>query len=782
MAAVRDEKLTLPAMQRNVPTAIMVMGFSGLVAEILLLRELLIVFSGNDLSIGIILANWLILEALGCYSVGRWVERPGEKLTAFTLITVFFSLSIFLALFLTRSLKILLGVSIGESIGFLPMLLSSLVILLPVSLFHGALFTYGCQIHADCSGRTASVAGRVYVYETLGTIIGGIACTYVLIPHVDAFQVAAGLALLNILVCMGLLISLPQGGRKALIAQVVLVVLALVIGWSLLTGGVAHLHRYAIDIQWQGLKVETCRNSPYGNICVVENEGQYIYFLDGIAAIIAPIPDIAQVEKFVNLPLLAHPAPRKMLIISGGVGGVINEALKHPTLVRVDYAEQDPLLLDLVRQFPTPLTSSELADPRVRIHSTDGRLLLQTSREQYDLIFIGVNEPASLQANRYFTREFFDLARKRLYPDGILVLGLPGSRTYLNEELRNLNSSIYHTLSDVFAYLRVFPGDGRNLFLASAASHITDLDRARLSLRLIERQTLADGFVPRHIEQNLHPGWQEWFLDFIDGGSRQLNRDHKPLGMFYTLAHWNAVYSPSFAPLFSQFEKTTLPTAALLLLLLSALYLPFRRKYRRLARLSIPLALVSTGFSGMIFSLVVIFSFEVTYGHIFSWIGLLVAAFMAGAVLGANLVTRWMDRIAQPLQLLRSIDLALVAFAIGLPLVLVAVHAGAETESAFTLFRMLFLLVSLLSGVLVGGQFPLANRIVLDGGCGMSETAARLYTADLLGGWVGGIIGGVMLLPILGLTGTCLLVGMLKAISYYLISKEPVGLSVEVQR
>jgi spermidine synthase len=123
-----------------------------------------------------------------------------------------------------------------------------------------------------------------------------------------------------------------------------------------------------------------------------------------------------------------------------------------------------------------------------------------------------------------------------------------------------------------------------------------------------------------------------------------------------------------------------------------------------------------------------------------------------------------------------------VVFAIGLPLVLVAVHTGAETERAFTLFRVLFLLVSLVSGVLVGGQFPLANRIVLDGGGGMSETAARLYTADLLGGWVGGIIGGVMLLPILGLTGTCLLVGMLKAISYYLISKEPAGLSVEVQR
>ncbi len=62
-------------MQKRVAIPILVMGFSGLVAEILLLRELLIVFSGNELSIGIILSNWLILEALGAYLAG-W---PAEK-------------------------------------------------------------------------------------------------------------------------------------------------------------------------------------------------------------------------------------------------------------------------------------------------------------------------------------------------------------------------------------------------------------------------------------------------------------------------------------------------------------------------------------------------------------------------------------------------------------------------------------------------------------------------------------------------------------------------------
>jgi spermidine synthase len=51
-------------MKNRLGIAILTMGFSGLVAQMLLLRELLVVFSGNELSIGIVLANWLILGHL----------------------------------------------------------------------------------------------------------------------------------------------------------------------------------------------------------------------------------------------------------------------------------------------------------------------------------------------------------------------------------------------------------------------------------------------------------------------------------------------------------------------------------------------------------------------------------------------------------------------------------------------------------------------------------------------------------------------------------------------
>jgi len=360
-----------------------------------------------------------------------------------------------------------MGISIGESIGFLPMLFSSLLVLSAVSILQGALFTYSCRIYSMFSSPGAPSVGRVYVYETVGTIIGGIACTYLLIPYFNSFQVVTGLASLNFVVC---LVLLAPSWKKGLFQKTVLAVLSVLIlfsGYSLFAGQADKLHHYSTKAQWKKQNVVHYQNSQYGNICVIENEGQYSFFLDGIPNLITPIPDIPSLEEFVHFPLLAHPEPANLLILSGGAGGMINEALKHPSIEAIEYAELDPLLLELIRKFSTPLTESELNDRRVKIQHVDGRLLLKKTKNKYDVIFVGIQEPSNLQANRFFTKEFFSLVKERLNKGGILVLGLPGSLTYVNEELRNLNSCIFNTLASVFSHIRVIPGDGRNLFLSS---------------------------------------------------------------------------------------------------------------------------------------------------------------------------------------------------------------------------------------------------------------------------------------------------------------------------
>jgi spermidine synthase len=762
----------MAVMKKYFSVTILVKGFSGLVAQIFLLREFLIVFSGNELSIGIVLANWLILGAFGSYVVGRRVEGSKYTLEIFTVITILFSLSLFIAIYLTRILKVAMGISIGESIGFLPMLFSSLLILSAVSILQGALFTYSCRIYSQFSSPGAASVGRVYVYETVGTIIGGIACTYLLIPYLNSFQAVTGLALLNFIVCLFLL---GPSWKKGLFQKIVLAALGVLIlftGYSLSFGQADKLHFLSIKAQWKEQNVIHYQNSQYGNICVIENEGQYSFFLDGIPNLIIPIPDIPSLEEFVHLPLLAHPEPTNLLILSGGAGGMINEALKHPSIKDIEYAELDPLLLDLIRSISSSLTESELTDRRVNIQHVDGRLLLNKTTNKYDVIFVGIAEPSNLQANRFFTKEFFFLAQKRLNKGGILVIGLPGSLTYINEELRNLNSCIFNTLESVFSHVKVIPGDGRNLFLSSNSREITQIDKLQIIDRLSQRNFSADVFVPWYIEKKLHIGWQDWFARFIEGGSQKINSDFTPLGLFYSISHWNAVFAPSLRGIFSLFERIDLSTVVLLFVIIFLLYLIFRPRNRHFFQGGITLSIITTGFAGMMFDLMIIFTFQSIYGYVFSWIGILVASFMAGAACGALLITTVLGRFKDHFRVFLLIELAIICFSIAFPFLFLTVPTYPGSAEVFFLFKLLFLSLSFISGLLTGSQFPLANILYLKRRRNLSQTAGLLYASDLLGGWFGGIVGAIVLLPVLGLTGTCLTVGLLKLTSFTVVTTQ----------
>jgi len=754
----------LKVMNARVRTAVIVMGFSGLIAEIFLLRELLIVFSGNELCIGIILANWLLLEALGCFYPGRMIDRTENKLEAFALVTLLFSAALIAAVLAIRILKIMLGVSIGEHVGLLPMFYSSFLVLLPVSVLHGALFTFSCRIYSLNREPDGAVAGRVYVDETVGTMAGGVICTFVLIPLLNTFEVVIGVAFLNMMVCLWILAPAWRSGLRQRAMSLLCGTLAAITGIGLLTGQAEQLHLSAVRAQWTGHNV-----------------------VDGIPEIITPVPDMLFLEEFVHLPMLAHPDPQDILILRGGAGGMIDEVLKHPSVRKVTYAEHDPAFLEVIRKFPTPLTEAELGDPLVRLQFRDGRLLLASSPHTHDIIFVGVMEPSNLQSNRFFTREFFSLAQDRLNRSGILVLAVPGSLTFLSDELKNLNSSIFHSLGGVFPHVRVIPGEHRNLYLASDAPEAAQLDLVRMVKRLEKREIQADGVVPWHIEKKLHDGWRQWFRDYIDGASQSINLDFKPVGLYYHITHWNSLYAPAFGSVYNRFEHVGPETVLPALLLFAIIALLIRSRRSKGGGFGVPFAIVTTGFSGMIFSLILIFKFQVTYGHVFSWIGLLVACIMAGAAIGALLVTRILPHMGKDKRWFLAMELGIIGFTLLLPLIFQTVHPLLESPVAFALFRILFLVLSLVAGMLVGFQYPLANKLQLradrqqpNDGTHVSRTGGMLYASDLLGGWVGGIAGGVVLLPVMGVTGTCLTVALLKLTSFFITAAEPVGRQEEV--
>jgi len=553
------------------------------------------------------------------------------------------------------------------------------------------------------------------------------------------------------------------------------ILLSFLFAFALLPQTSNSIHQSSIHSQWRNLNVIHNENSIYGNITVTKRGEQFTFFTNGVPSITTPVPDIAFLEDFVHFPMLFHQKPESVLILSGGAGGMIHEVLKYP-VKRVEYVELDPLLLRLVQTFSTPLTQSEFSDRRLKIHYTDGRLFMKRTRDRFDIIFIGLPAPQELQTNRLFSSEFFITAKEKMNPDGIIVLTLPGSLTYISPELRDLNGCIWDTLESAFRSVRIIPGDA-NLYLASNSSQLEKITSEEIIRRLESRKIKTSLFNKGYLEYRLHERWVKWFLQSMEGKEIQINSDFRPRGVFLSLSHWNALFSPYLVGIFNWFEGFSLQISLAFIILITFLIAIGFIKRPHLSRLSLPYAIFTTGIAGMIFNLAVIFTFQTFYGYLYHEIGLLIAIFMFGVALSSFTITRRMDGMERTSLLFLSIEIMIVLFSLLFPLVFSIPSQHLENTAISLLIYVLFLVMSFLSGAWIGLQFPLATKIYLDPpskGMTLGHTAGLLYGADLLGGFWGGLFGGILLLPILGLKESCIVMAIIKissALLFFLFMK-----------
>ncbi|MEM2126052.1 MAG: hypothetical protein QXQ53_06615, partial [Candidatus Methanosuratincola sp.] len=185
---------------------------SGQIAQIILIREFLIIFSGNEFYVGIVLSNWLLLEAFGAFISVKLIKRK-ERIKGFILTTILFCVSYCVSIFMVRMVKPVLQISVGENVELCSAFFSSFFILSFVSALHGALFPYTCDIYTVFTKQKGVPAGKIYAYETVGTIVGGITVTYIFISFFDSFKTAFIVSSLNCLVSSLLVYKVERPSR-----------------------------------------------------------------------------------------------------------------------------------------------------------------------------------------------------------------------------------------------------------------------------------------------------------------------------------------------------------------------------------------------------------------------------------------------------------------------------------------------------------------------------------------------------------------------------------------
>ena len=95
----------------------------------------------------------------------------------------------------------------------------------------------------------------------------------------------------------------------------------------------------------------------------------------------------------------------------------IDPAVEHETI-----AEIEPLVPRVVSTYFSEHNFAVVANPKVSVHIDDARHFLQTTHETFDAITSDPLDPWVKGAAMLYTREFFELAKSRLNPGGVMTL------------------------------------------------------------------------------------------------------------------------------------------------------------------------------------------------------------------------------------------------------------------------------------------------------------------------------------------------------------------------
>jgi len=149
--------------------ALIALGISSLISQIIYIREFLNVFFGNELIFGIILASWMILTAGGAF-LGKFAIKIKNEIKSILFLQLLLAVFPLITVFLLRWFRNDFF-PIGSMLNIPDGILMSLLFLAPYCLVSGFLFTFFCiSLSRKLNNNEIS---RVYYFDTIGCIIGG---------------------------------------------------------------------------------------------------------------------------------------------------------------------------------------------------------------------------------------------------------------------------------------------------------------------------------------------------------------------------------------------------------------------------------------------------------------------------------------------------------------------------------------------------------------------------------------------------------------------------------
>jgi spermidine synthase len=276
------------------------LGFTAMATQLILLREFLSVFNGNELVIGIVMANWMLLIGLGAL-MNRKTKSPAGLtgiMTGLFILAIIPVMTLFLLIWLRNII-----LPIGGMPGLGQILIGTSMFLAPFCLLSGWLF--GAVSNYLSHMLHENAISLTYGWETLGSIAAGILCSIILVFLFEPFQNLAIILLINTAILFmtsrNEIIRVRKKFHLYLAAAVIIAFATLV----------SNLDKTAIQYLFPDQEIVSFKDTPYGKLVVTENAGQLNFFENN--TLLFTTNNITVNEETVHFALLQRPINENVL-------------------------------------------------------------------------------------------------------------------------------------------------------------------------------------------------------------------------------------------------------------------------------------------------------------------------------------------------------------------------------------------------------------------------------------------------------------------------------------
>ncbi len=758
-------------------------GVFASMAQVLFVRETLVVFHGSELSIGAVMASWLAGVAVGAavarflavrVSVGRLAWWPSGLLAVGGLVAPLQILGI-------RVARSIAGVPQAEygSLGYA--LACSLLLFAPTAVIVGIFFPTACILASkneikEGGGRIGALS-RVYAAESVGSMVGGVVLTWVALPLLDNIRagwLACCFAFAGSFLCV-------QGHESAKMF------FRAVIGAAAMLYGVAAWHpslRHEIAVlRWRsvgilpshgveegGAELVADIDTPYQNLALVRISGQHALYANGILAGI--FPDPIGTEHNIHFIMAQKPLSRRVLVIGGIPTEDIPEILRYP-VEEVVYVELDPAMGSILEKSVKDSYAAVFGSGRVRVVHDDAVRYVRRCKQQFDMVMVNAGEPVTLAAGRWVTHEFFSDIRKLLNDEGVMVVSMTSSER-LQAEAAAAGGSIYSTLKSVFPVVLV-TAETRNRYFAGFAESDLTFDRDELFQRSSSAHLGTRYFRPEYFlfADEIDPPKTALVTNRFASACSQINTILWPSASGYAMALWSRFSGSGIEGLVAGTKRWSVHRLSLavavvgIALLMMGLALRVadgigRERLRvEWRRLMIVAAIGAGGFWGMALDMALILLFQSFLGCIYTKMGFVNAVFMSGLALGALSGRRLANRGEMSAwYAFMGIQACLAAFAVTIP---PAVRLALGSVPGIELSGFGIYVAVGVTGWGVGALFALGNWLLIQGGVPIGAAASVTELLDHLGAASGALALGALFFPALGVSGSCVLIAAIAA-------------------